>query len=440
MVRGGGSWQYQSMRARKERNKGKKMENYQVRDINLAPSGHQKIEWVRNHMPLLRGLEDKFKAEKPFQGIKIALSVHLEAKTAYLCLVLAAGGADMSVTGSNSLSTQDDVAAALADAGLKVFAYHGATEEEYNRHIEMALEHKPNIIIDDGGDLVGLVHTKRPDLAAEVWGGCEETTTGVIRLKAMAAEGILSFPMVAVNDAKCKHLFDNRYGTGQSVWDSIMRNTNLIIASKDVVVVGYGWCSRGIAMRAASLGASVIVTEIDPVKAMEAKMDGFAVMTMAKAAPLGDIFVSATGCCKTIRVEHMLTMKEGAILTNAGHFNCEVDMAELEKVAVSKKETRKNIMGYELPNGKWINVIGEGKLVNIAAADGHPAEIMDLSFAVQANSALYIKDHYKELPNDVIDVSDEIDDVIARARLAAWDIQIDKLTDEQEAYLSSWQV
>lgn len=416
------------------------MKDYEIRDIALAPSGHQKIAWVKNNMPLLRGLEEEFIKTKPFEGIRISLSVHLEAKTAYLCQVLAAGGAQMSVTGSNILSTQDDVAAALADCGMKVFAYHGATPEEYDRHIEMCLEHKPNIIIDDGGDLVGMIHTKRPDLGEEVWGGCEETTTGVIRLKAMAKEGILKFPMVAVNDADCKHLFDNRYGTGQSVWDSIMRNTNLIVASKVVVVVGYGWCSRGIAMRANSLGAKVIVTEVNPVKAIEAKMDGFDVMTMAQAAPLGDIFVSATGCCKTITVEHMLTMKDRAILTNAGHFNCEIDMDALEEAAVEKQETRRNIMGYKLPNGKWVNVIGEGRLVNIAAADGHPAEIMDMSFAVQALSAMYIKDNYQKLDKTVVDVSGEIDDVVARRRLAAWGIEIDTLTPEQEAYLASWDV
>lgn len=415
------------------------MKQYEIRDISLAPSGHRKIQWVKDNMPLLRGLEEEFTKTKPFEGVKISLSVHLEAKTAYLCLVLAAGGAKMSVTGSNVLSTQDDVAAALADAGLKVYAFHGATQEEYDRHIEMCLEHKANIIIDDGGDLVTCLHERRPDLMEEVWGGCEETTTGVIRLKAMERAGVLKFPMVAVNDADCKHLFDNRYGTGQSTWDSIMRNTNLIVAAKTVVVVGYGWCSRGIAMRAAALGAKVIVTEINPVKAIEAKMDGFEVMTMAKAAPYGDIFVSATGCCKTITTDHMMTMKDGAILTNAGHFDCEIDMAALEKFAVEKKERRNNIMGYKLPNDKWVNVIGEGRLVNIAAAEGHPAEIMDMSFAVQAMSASYIKDNYKNLENKVIDVSREIDDVIARRKLAAWDIEIDKLTAEQEEYLNSWQ-
>ena len=414
------------------------MQKYDIRDTNLAATGHQKIEWVKNNMPLLRGFEEEFKKTRPFEGVKISLSVHLEAKTAYLCKVLAAGGAIMSITGSNSLSTQDDIAAALVEDGLSVFAYHGATDEEYFRHIEMCLECKPNIIIDDGGDLVGLIHGKRPDLGEEVWGGCEETTTGVIRLKAMEREGILKFPMVAVNDAKCKHLFDNRYGTGQSVWDSIMRNTNLIIASKTVVVVGYGWCGRGIAMRAKSLGAKVIVTEVDPVKAMEANMDGYQVMTMKQAAPLGDIFVSATGCAWTIRVEHMLTMKEGAILTNAGHFNCEVDMEGLEKECLEKKETRKNIMGYKLQNGKWVNVIADGKLVNIAAADGHPAEIMDMSFAVQCLSALFIKDNYKNLGKKVVDVSDQIDEKVSRRRLEAWGIEIDELTAEQKKYLSSW--
>ena len=391
-------------------------------------------------MPLLSSLEEDFRRTKPFEGLRISLSVHLEAKTAYLCLVLAAGGAQMSVTGSNSLSTQDDVAAALADDGLRVFAYHGATDEEYERHIEMCLEHGPNIIIDDGGDLVGMLHSKRPELAAGVLGGCEETTTGVIRLKAMEREGILKFPMIAVNDAKCKHLFDNRYGTGQSVWDSIMRNTNLIVASKTVVVVGYGWCGRGIAMRAAALGARVIVTEIDPVKAMEAKMDGYDVMKMEEAAPLGDMFISATGCMHTITVPHMLRMKDRAILANAGHFNVEIDMKGLEEAALSSFEARANITGYRLENGRTVNVIGEGKLVNIAAADGHPAEIMDLSFAVQAMSALYIKENHDKLPNEVIDVSSEIDDMIARKRLEAWNIEIDELTEEQEKYLKSWQV
>lgn len=416
------------------------MNKYEVKDMALAPSGHRKIEWVKANMPLLSALEKEFEVTKPFEGIKISLSIHMEAKTAYLCKVLAAGGAILSATGSNVLSTQDDVAAALADDGISIFAIHGADQETYNRHIEMCLEQKSNIIIDDGGDLVSMLHNERPDLAEEVWGGCEETTTGIIRLRAMEKEGALKFPMVAVNDADCKHLFDNRYGTGQSVWDSIMRNTNLIVAGKTVVVAGYGWCSRGIAMRAASLGAQVIVTEIDPIKAMEAKMDGHSVMTMGQAAPLGDIFVTATGCAGTIRMEHMEKMKNMAILANAGHFNVEIDMQALEEQAVSKKEMRNNIMGYTLKNGNAVNVLAEGRLVNIAAADGHPAEIMDLSFAVQAMSAMYIKDNYKNLENRVIDVSAEIDDVIARRKLAAWGIEIDTLTEEQEKYLNSWKL
>ena len=416
------------------------MQDYDIRDLSLAPGGHRKIEWVRHHMPLLYGYEQEFRETKPFEGIKIALSVHLEAKTAYLCKVLAMGGAEMSVTGSNVLSTQDDVAAALAEDGLRVFAYHGATEEEYSAHIRKTLENGPQIIIDDGGDLVSMIHREMPELAESVWGGCEETTTGVIRLKAMEREGVLKFPMVAVNDAKCKHLFDNRYGTGQSVWDSIMHNTNLIVASKTVVVAGYGWCGRGIAMRASALGASVIVTEIDPVKAIEARMDGYEVMTMAEAAPRGDIFVTATGCEHIITGEHMQLMKEQAILSNAGHFNVEVDMAWLEEHALEKKEARENIMAYRLPDGRWINVIAEGRLVNIAASNGHPAEIMDMSFAVQLLSALYIKEHHETLPPEVINVTDEIDDVIARRKLAAWGITIDHLTEEQEKYLSSWNV
>ncbi|MBQ3107281.1 MAG: adenosylhomocysteinase, partial [Firmicutes bacterium] len=286
--------------------------NSQIRNAALAPEGRRKIDWVRNHMPLLNALEAEFRETKPFAGLKVSLSVHLEAKTAYLCEVLAAGGAEMAVTGSNVLSTQDDVAAALVAAGLRVYAYHGATAEEYDRHIEMTLEHKPNIIIDDGGDLVGKLHKERPDLAVEVLGGCEETTTGIHRLKAMEEQGILKFPMVAVNDAKCKHFFDNRYGTGQSVVTSLMQNTNLILAGKDAVVAGYGWCGKGIAMRLASMGCRVIVTEIDPVAAMEAVMDGYRVMTMEEAAPIGDVFVTATGCKDVITMKHMLTMKEGA--------------------------------------------------------------------------------------------------------------------------------
>ncbi|HHX13414.1 MAG TPA: adenosylhomocysteinase [Clostridiales bacterium] len=414
--------------------------DHDIRDLTLAPAGRQKIEWVRAHMPLLRGLEEELRQNRPLTGVKITLSIHLEAKTAYLCEVLAAGGAEMAVTGSNVLSTQDDVAAALAVAGIRVFAYHGATEEEYWRHIEQALAHRPNIVIDDGGDLVHFLHTKRPELAEEIWGGCEETTTGILRLKAMEAEGVLRFPMIAVNDAKCKHLFDNRYGTGQSVWDSLMRNTNLIVAGKQVVVVGYGWCGKGIALRAKALGARVIVTEVDPVAALEAVMDGHTVMTMDEAASLGDFFITATGNIKVITLKQMQKMKELAILANAGHFNVEIDMAELEAKAVEKTELRKNLTGYTLPNGRRICVVAEGRLANIAAADGHPAEMMDMSFAVQCLSALYVKDNRGGLPKRLIDVSAEIDSLVARRMLKAMTVTIDSLSDEQSAYLKSWMV
>ena len=411
------------------------MKEYEIRDIALAPQGHQKIEWVRAHMPLLRGLEEEFTRTRPFEGVKISLSVHLEAKTAYLCKVLAAGGAQMSITGSNPLSTKDEIAAALAEDGLRVYAYHAATPEEYARHIEMALEHKPNIIIDDGADLVSCVHEKRPELAEEVWGGCEETTSGIIRLKAMAADGVLKFPMVAVNDADCKHLFDNRYGTGQSTWDSIMRNTNLIVAAKTVVVVGYGWCSRGIAMRAAALGAQVIVTEINPVKAIEARMDGYSVMKMEDAAPLGDIFVTATGCAWTITVDHMLKMKDGAILSNAGHFDVEVNVAALREMAAEHYEARHNIEGYVLPNGKTLFVLAEGRLVNLASGDGHPAEIMDMSFALQAECARRMAECGRDMKPDLYSVPVDIDKAVATRKLTALGVSIDVLSEEQKAYL-----
>lgn len=416
------------------------MKDHDVRDINLAPGGDTRIEWVKHHMPLLSGIERRMSAGKLLEGVRISLSIHLEPKTAYLCKVLESLGADMSVTGSNVLSTQDDTAAALAASGMKVFAYHGASDEEYIRHIERCLMHRPNIVIDDGGDLVGMLHKERPDLASDVWGGCEETTTGIIRLKAMERDGVLEFPMLAVNDARCKHLFDNRYGTGQSVWASIMTNTNLIVASKTIVVAGYGWCGKGIAMRAAALGASVIVTEIDPIKAIEARMDGFQVMSMFEAAASGDIFVTATGSKDVITMEHIVLMKDRAILANAGHFNVEIDVAGLEDRACGKYEARENITAYVLPDGRNINVIARGRLVNIAAADGHPAEIMDMSFAVQLFSALYIKDNRDALDNRIYDVSDEIDDTIARAKLEAWGIQIDELSSDQAEYLNSWKV
>ena len=409
----------------------------EIRDIALAPSGELKIEWVKNHCDLLRTLEEEFTKTRPFSGKKIALSVHLEAKTAYLCKVLAAGGAEMYITGSNPLSTQDDVAAALVKSGLEVHAWHACTENEYNAHIRAVLKTGPNIIIDDGGDLVHMMHTEFKALIPEVIGGCEETTTGIIRLEAMNRDGELLFPMVKVNNAQCKHFFDNRYGTGQSVWDGINRTTNLIVAGKTVVVAGYGWCGKGVAMRAKGLGAKVIVTEIDPVKAIEAVMDGFEVMPMKDAASLGDFFVTVTGCDKVIDEEDFMEMKDGAILCNAGHFDCEIDMAGLRALATSSAELRNNIMGYTLPNGRTLAVLGEGRLVNLACGDGHPAEIMDMSFAIQALSAKYLVEHGSELSSKLIDVPEEVDRDVAVRKLAFLGKKIDVLTPEQERYLNS---
>ena len=406
-----------------------------IRDLNLAPSGEMKIKWVERNMPVLKGIGVDFAREKPFQGLKIALSVHLEAKTAYLCRVLEMGGAKMFVTGSNPLSTQDDVAAALAAGGMEVFARYGCSMEEYEDCLCKVLEAGPNIIIDDGGDLVHLMHTKYTELIPNVLGGCEETTTGIHRLKAMTREGSLRFPMVMVNEADCKHMFDNRYGTGQSVWDGINRTTNLIVAGKYVVVSGYGWCGKGVALRAKGLGAKVIVTETDPVRALEAVMDGYEVMPMAKAARLGDMFITVTGCSGVITKEHFEVMKDGAILTNAGHFDVEVDMAGLEKLAVEKYEARHNIQGYVLPNGKTLFTIAEGRLVNLAAGDGHPAEIMDMSFAVQALSAEYLAKHRGQLQPGVIPVPRELDEAVARRKLKAMGIEIDTLSREQQDYL-----
>jgi adenosylhomocysteinase len=410
----------------------------EIRNAALWQDGALKIEWVRHHMPLLNGLEAEFRTEKPFAGLKVALSVHLEAKTAYLCKVLAAGGADMYVTGSNPLSTQDDVAAALVHDGLNVFAWHGATPAEYEAHIRRVLEIGPNLIIDDGGDLVSLMHAEYRHLLPGVIGGCEETTTGILRLLTMNRARKLEFPMMLVNNADCKHLFDNRYGTGQSVWDGINRTTNLIVAGKTVVVAGYGWCGKGVAMRAKGLGAQVVVTEIDPVKAMEAVMDGFSVMPMAEAAKVGDFFVTVTGCAGVITGEHFLAMKDGAICCNAGHFDVEVDVAGLKKMAVESAPARNNIMGYRLENGNKIYIIAEGRLVNLAAGDGHPAEIMDMSFAIQALSARYLVQH-PEMPRKLgamtHDVPREIDEEVARRKLAYWGCAIDTLTPAQYRYL-----
>ena len=408
-----------------------------IADIALAPSGEIKINWVERNMPVLRSLGEDYRKTKPFRGLRVALSVHLEAKTAYLCRVLEMGGAEMYVTGSNPLSTQDDVAAALAAGGMQVFARYGCTMEDYEECLCSVLEAAPNLIIDDGGDLVHLMHTKYADLIPQVIGGCEETTTGIHRLKIMAREGTLRFPMMMVNEADCKHMFDNRYGTGQSVWDGIMRTTNLVVAGKHVVVSGYGWCGKGVSLRAKGLGAKVIVTETDPIRALEAVMDGYEVMPMSEAAALGDIFITVTGCSGVITKEHFDKLKDGAILSNAGHFDVEVDMAALEKLAVKKYEARHNIRGYVLPNGRTVFVIAEGRLVNLAAADGHPAEIMDMSFAVQALSAEYLVKKRGELPNTVIGFPRELDEAVAARKLRAMGVSIDVLSDEQKAYLGA---
>ena len=410
----------------------------EIRNAALWQDGALKIDWVKHNMPLLSGLEKEFAQEQPFKGLKVALSVHLEAKTAYLCKVLAAGGAQMYVTGSNPLSTQDDVAAALVHDGLNVFAWYGATAEEYENHIRRVLEVGPNVIIDDGGDLVSLMHSEFRDMIPQVIGGCEETTTGILRLRTLDREKKLLFPMMLVNNADCKHLFDNRYGTGQSVWDGINRTTNLIVAGKKVVVAGYGWCGKGVAMRAKGLGAKVIVTEVNPIKAMEAVMDGFQIMKMSEAAEKGDFFVTVTGCKDVITREHFLKMKDGAICCNAGHFDVEVDVAGLRAMALEAAPARKNIMGYRLENGRKIYVIAEGRLVNLAAGDGHPAEIMDMSFAIQALSARYLVMHRndpQELGSMTHEVPAEIDREVAERKIRYWGCSIDALSEEQHRYL-----
>ena len=416
-----------------------------VKDIALYPSGEKKIEWVKRNMPLLNGIRSDFEQEKPFAGLTVGLSIHLEAKTAYLCRVLQAGGADMIVTGSNPLSTQDDVAAALVhgngeSAPMHVYALHGCTAAEYEQCIDRVLAHRPDILIDDGGDLVSGVMERFPALKDHILGGCEETTTGVIRLKAMEKAGVLPFPMMDVNDADCKHLFDNRYGTGQSVFDGIDRTTNLIVAGKTCVVAGYSWCGKGVAMRAKGLGAHVIVTEVDPVKAIEAIMDGFAVMPMAEAAGVGDLFVTVTGDRDVITVEHFAHMKNGAILCNAGHFDMEVDVKWLRENALERRDMKPNIEGFRLDEDRWVYVLAEGRLVNLASGDGHPAEIMDMSFAIQALSARYIAQEHERLEKKLYAVPKEIDERVARQKLASMGVRIDELTSIQAEYLQSWRV
>lgn len=417
----------------------KAIQNSIIADPKLAPEGHLKIDWVEAHMPVLNRVRKQFEAEQPFKGLKVTISLHLEAKTAYLAKVVQAGGAEVTITGSNPLSTQDDVCAALVEDGVTVYAKYNPEPEEYKALLIKALETKPDLIIDDGGDLVTILHSERKDLLENVRGGAEETTTGILRLKAMDKEGQLKFPMVAVNDAYCKYLFDNRYGTGQSVWDGINRTTNLVVAGKTVVVVGYGWCGKGVAMRAKGLGANVVVTEVDAIKAVEAVMDGFQVMPMLEAAKIGDFFITVTGNRDVIRGEHYDVMKDGAILSNAGHFDVEVNKPELAERSVSVRTVRRNIEEYHLKDGRKMYLLAEGRLVNLAAGDGHPAEIMDMTFALQALSLKYVNDRYKEIGKTVVNVPYELDEQVARFKLESLGVSIDALSDEQRAYLDSWQ-
>ena len=409
-----------------------------VKDKSLAPSGIKKIEWVKSYMPVLTNIAKRFEKERPFEGKTIAMSIHLEAKTAYLALVLKAGGARVCATGCNPLSTQDDVAAGLESLGVEVFAIHGVNEEEYTAHLTETLRCTPDIIIDDGGDFVSILHEREPSLAKNLLGGCEETTTGVARLAARAEAGKLNFPMFAVNNAKCKHLFDNRHGTGQSVWDAIMNTTNCFIAGKKVVVAGYGFCGRGVALRAKGLGANVIICEADPFRALEAYAEGYSVMSMDEAAAVGDIFVTTTGCRDIIVKRHLEKMHDGVLLANAGHFDCEINKDDLRALSESVETRKPNIEGYKLYDGIVLNLLGEGRLVNLAAGNGHPAEIMDLSFAVQALMMEHIARLPEKLSPALYEVPAEIDRLVASEKLRAEGIKIDELTKDQEEYLKSW--
>jgi len=414
--------------------------DYVVRDITLAPSGKRKIDWAYKNMPVLRAIEEELIAEKPFSGLRIAVSVHVEAKTACLAKVLQAGGAEVTLTGCNPLSTQDDVAAALASEGMHVYCIHGASTKEYTDHLSMALSINPDIVIDDGGDFAMLLHTTHKHLLANLIGGCEETTTGVHRLQILSKENRLAYPVIAVNDARCKHLFDNRFGTGQSVWTAIMTTTNLLVAGKTVVVAGFGMCGKGVALRAKGLGARVVVTEIDPVKACEALMEGYEVKTMDEAASSGDVFITVTGCKDVITKNHFKRMKDGAICCNAGHFDVEINIPELQSMSASESEVRDNVDGYVLEDGRTICIIGKGRLVNLASGDGHPVEIMDMSFALQAQSARYIALHGASLEKKVYGTPVEIDNRVAELLLETKGISIDELSQQQHQYVNTWDI
>lgn len=413
------------------------MPEHRIARPDLAPEGHRKITWAWSSMPVLHLIQERLRASRPLSGMTIGACLHLEAKTACLLKALKELGATVAAAGSNPLSTQDDVCAALVEEGISVFSRRGMDSSEYRENLSAVLSLRPNLLIDDGADLVALVHETMPHVAEGILGGCEETTTGIKRLRAMEKDGVLRFPMIAVNDAYSKFLFDNRYGTGQSVMDGLMRTTNGLLAGKSFVVVGYGWCGRGIATRAAGMGARVTVVEADPHRALEALMDGRDVRSMEEAAPIGDFFVTATGNIRVIRKEHLERMKDGAILANAGHFNVEIDIPALEELSISREETRANIETYTLVDGRELHLLAEGRLVNLAAADGHPIEIMDLSFALQLLSSLYVLDH-PSLPAKVLPVPDDLDRSVAELKLESLGIRLEVLTKEQRAYLESW--
>lgn len=410
-----------------------------VKDISLAPAGRKKIEWVQRHMPVLEHIKAEYEKEKPFKGITIGSCLHLEPKTINLGLTLLAGGAEVAMTGCNPLSTQDDATAAGADMGLNMYGWREETTEEYYETIHKVLDHKPDILIDDGADMIFLVHKERPELIEDIMGACEETTTGIHRLKAMAEDNALKFPVIAVNDAYTKYLFDNRYGTGQSTFDSIMGSTNVLIAGKTIVVCGYGWCGRGVAMRADGLGANVIVTEVNPIRALEAKMDGYRVMKTEEAVKHADLLITVTGNIDVVTGEHFKNMKDGCILANAGHFNVEINRGDLEKIAVKHENIKADIEGFTTADGRTFYLLADGRLVNLAGehGQGHPAEIMDMSFAVQALSAKYLL--RAKLENKVYKAPDEIDDRVARLKLDAMSIEIDKLTPRQIEYTENWE-
>ncbi len=414
--------------------------DYDIKDTKLAEGGRRRIQWAEREMPVLRTIHERFKKERPLEGIRMSACLHVTTETANLARTLQAGGADLVLVASNPLSTQDDVAASLVmHDEIPVYAIKGEDNVTYYKHINAAVDHKPHITMDDGADVVSTLHKDRREMLQYVIGGTEETTTGVIRLKAMAVDGALEFPVVAVNDALTKHFFDNRYGTGQSTIDGIIRATNILLAGKNFVVAGYGWCARGLAMRARGMGASVIVTEVDPLKALEAVMDGFRVMPMIEAAPIGDIFCTLTGDINVIDKHHFEAMKDGAIVSNSGHFNVEINIPALEEMAVEKRLVRPFVEAYDLPDGRTIHILAEGRLINLAAAEGHPASVMDMSFANQALSAEYIVKNAGKLKNTVYSVPEEIDKEIARLKLQAMGVDIDVLTEEQIAYLNSWQ-